>query len=134
MDLPGTLIFDYPTVSAMSATLAAKLGPKDAEPPAEAPRRWESCSEASFSVLSNILLPYIRVVTSSCLKNVILRRPSLSMQLRGADSSAPAIEIHNTSSRQPCQRLPCMHLDAISCIPLDRWNMDAIPQSNFGGR
>ena len=41
VDLPGTLIFDYPTISAMSAMLAAKLGPKDAEPGAEAPSRWE---------------------------------------------------------------------------------------------
>ena len=39
VDLPGTLIFDYPTISAMSAMLAAKLGPKDAEPRAEAPHR-----------------------------------------------------------------------------------------------
>ena len=39
MDLPGTLIFDYPTITAMSAMLTAKLGPKDAEPCAEAPHR-----------------------------------------------------------------------------------------------
>ena len=30
VDLPGTLIFDYPTISAMSAMLAAKLAPEDA--------------------------------------------------------------------------------------------------------
>ena len=39
VDLPGTLIFDYPTITAMSAMLTAKLGPKDAEPRAEAPHR-----------------------------------------------------------------------------------------------
>ena len=31
VDLPGTLIFDYPTISAMSAMLAAKLAPKQTE-------------------------------------------------------------------------------------------------------
>lgn len=30
VDLPGTLIFDYPTISAMSAMLAAKLAPEEA--------------------------------------------------------------------------------------------------------
>jgi len=29
VDLPGTLIFDYPTISAMSAMLAAKLAPEE---------------------------------------------------------------------------------------------------------
>ena len=87
-----------------------------------------------LSVRCKSLLLCIRVVTSTCLNVIVLCRPSLSMQRRGPDSSAPAIEVHNTSSRLPCQRLPCMHLDAISCIPLDRWNMDAIPESNFGGR
>ena len=43
VDLPGTLIFDYPTISAMSAMLAAKLGPKDTEPPTEAPSKCETC-------------------------------------------------------------------------------------------
>ena len=90
--------------------------------------------KGSLCVLCNSLLPYIRVLTSSCLIGPLLCRPSLSMQLRSADGSAPAIEVHDTSSRLPCQRLPCMHLDAISCILLDRWNMDAISESNLGGR
>ena len=30
VDLPGTLIFDYPTISAMSTMLAGKLLPKEA--------------------------------------------------------------------------------------------------------
>ena len=87
-----------------------------------------------LSVRSKSLLLCVRVVTSTCLNVIGLCRPSLSMQRREADSSAPAIEVHDTSSRIPCQRLPRMHLDAISCIPLDRWNMDAIPESNLGGR
>lgn len=36
VDLPGTLIFDYPTISAMSAMLAAKLAPKLAPKQTEA--------------------------------------------------------------------------------------------------
>ena len=39
VDLPGTLIFDYPTISAMSTMLAAKLMPKEAAPTAEPPSR-----------------------------------------------------------------------------------------------
>ena len=40
MDLPGTLIFDYPTISAMSAMLTAKLAPKE---PAAAPQSPSRC-------------------------------------------------------------------------------------------
>lgn len=39
VDLPGTLIFDYPTISAMSSMLAAKLLPKEAAPMSEPPSR-----------------------------------------------------------------------------------------------
>ena len=132
VDLPGTLIFDYPTISAMSAMLATKLAPKDTEAPAEALSRCMTCIISCAVRLSAAMhqgchILYPEVVVDLC-------RPSLSVQLRGADSSAPAIMVQDTSSRLPCQRLPCMHLDAITCIPLDRWNMDAIPESNLGGR
>ena len=39
VELPGTLIFDYPTISAMSTMLAAKLSPKTAVSMQEPPSR-----------------------------------------------------------------------------------------------
>ena len=39
VDLPGTLIFDYPTISAMSAMLTAKLAPKELAAVPEPPNR-----------------------------------------------------------------------------------------------
>ena len=39
VELPGTLIFDYPTISAMSTMLAAKLSPTKAAPMQEPPSR-----------------------------------------------------------------------------------------------
>ena len=48
--------------------------------------------------------------------------------------AAPAIIVQDMSSRLPAQRLPAKFLDAISCIPIDRWKTDAIPVSNLGGR
>ena len=39
VDLPGTLIFDYPTTSAMSAMLTAKLAPKELATAPEPPSR-----------------------------------------------------------------------------------------------
>ena len=39
--LPGTLIFDYPTISSMSTMLAAKLLPNEAAPVSVPPSRYK---------------------------------------------------------------------------------------------
>ena len=62
-------------------------------------------------------------------------RPELRMAVAGPDRPAPVVVVQDMSSRLPAQRMPTQHPDdAISCIPLDRWDADAIPASNLGGR
>ena len=48
--------------------------------------------------------------------------------------SAPAIVVQSMSSRLPSQQLPSRHLDGIICIPLDRWDVNGIPESNLANR
>ena len=52
----------------------------------------------------------------------------------GPGTSVPVIIMRDMSSRLPAQRLPAEDPDAISCIPLDRWDANAIPESSLGGR
>ena len=56
------------------------------------------------------------------------------MAVAGPGRSAPVVVVQDMSSRLPAQGMPAQHLDTITCIPLDRWDMDAIPASNLGGR
>jgi acyl carrier protein len=95
LELPGTLVFDYPSVAAITGMLAAKLARKQESPPArEVPAALHSA----------------------------------------AVSSSKLIAVQDMSSRLPAaSNSPASH-DAISATPLDRWDVDAIPESNLGGR
>ena len=110
VDLPGTLIFDYPTITVMSAMLTAKLGPKDAEPRAEAPSRLGPC-KVSLSLCClllsgathqgcHVILPQRTCTVQAKLKPAAERGRQLSASNRGARDiqqaamSAPAMQAH----------------------------------------
>lgn len=61
-------------------------------------------------------------------------RPVLNVCVAKGGPSAPAIVVQSMSSRLPSQQLPSRHLDGIICIPLDRWDVDDIPESNLANR
>ena len=61
-------------------------------------------------------------------------RPGLEFAAAGPGGLVPVIVMRDMSSRLPAQRLPAEALDTISCIPLDRWDANAIPESNLSGR
>lgn len=56
------------------------------------------------------------------------------MTVAGPGRSAPMIVMQDMSSRLPAQRLSTHDPDTISCIPLDRWDANATPETSLGGR
>lgn len=58
----------------------------------------------------------------------------LDVALAKGGPSAPAIVVQSMSSRLPSQQLPSRHLDGIISIPLNRWDVDSIPESNLANR
>lgn len=59
-----------------------------------------------------------------------------SLAVTPASSTRPLIMIADVNARlpQPLQGSRRRGRDSIECIPLDRWEMDRVSESNLGGR
>ncbi len=111
VQLPSTLVFDYPTVAALTEFLSAKLAGQQGASPAA----------SSYAVAIGSALP-----------------ASLALGSLPAGAASSAVVMLGASWRSPRQALDQLGevangVDAIGLVPLDRWNVEADPlAARFG--
>ena len=108
LDLPSTLVFDYPSVGAISAYLMTKIAPKQA-----------ASSAAAVTHITDITLP---TAAPTALAAAAAGDVMIHMSV-AARVPTPAFE--------DAGRPPAAGHDAISVVPYDRWGLEA-PRVSFG--
>ena len=108
LDLPSTLVFDYPSVGAIAAYLMTKIAPKQAPPP----------GTAAALHITDITLP---TAAPSALSAAAAAGVVIHMSI-AARVPTPAFE--------DAGRGPAAGHDAISMVPYDRWDLEA-PRVRF---
>jgi NADPH:quinone reductase-like Zn-dependent oxidoreductase/3-oxoacyl-(acyl-carrier-protein) synthase/acyl carrier protein len=116
LQLPGTLVFDYPTVSALTEHLHSQI-PDDVAEEEEV----EEISASSTYDSSALGLPQKQLAT-----------------LGNAATSTLALLGLSTRSATPGAILSTTGVDAITPVPLDRWDLEVLTQKSmlparFGG-